>query len=60
MTRVKRWHWGWTICLTAVLLGFAPGCQPTPGPGSAPTTPKPDKQPDNKDNPAKQPKPDPG
>jgi hypothetical protein len=48
------------ICLTAMLIGSAPGCQPAPSTGSAPTTTKPDKQPDNKDKPGKPPKPDVG
>jgi hypothetical protein len=49
--------------LTAVLIGSALGCHPasdSANTGSTPSTSKPDKQPDNKDKPAKQPKPDVG
>ncbi|HEY7157941.1 MAG TPA: hypothetical protein VH575_28545 [Gemmataceae bacterium] len=63
MTRAKSWRWGYAVCLTAVLIGSALGCHPagdSANTGSTPSTSKPDKQPDNKDKPAKQPKPEVG
>ncbi len=61
MIRLKGWRWGGAVCLAAVLLGFGLGCHPadnSAGTGSTPATSKPDKQPENKDKPAKQPPPD--
>jgi hypothetical protein len=54
-------RWGCNVVLMAVLLGGGQGCNPasTTG-GVAPATSKPNKPPDNKDQPGKQPKPDVG
>ena len=60
MTKGQRWRLA--VCLAAVLIGFGSGCNPAANTstGSAPANPKPDKQPDNKDKPGTQPKPDVG
>jgi hypothetical protein len=54
-------RWGCKIVLAAMLLGCGLGCNPagTTG-GVVPATSKPNQQPDNKDKPGKQPKPDVG
>ncbi len=49
------------VSLAGMLFGCALGCQPTPSSsGVGPVTTKPAKQPENKDQPGKQPKPDVG
>jgi hypothetical protein len=55
------WFWGCEIVLAAVLLGGGLGCNPAgTTAGGTPATTKPNKQPDNKVQPDKQPKPDVG
>ena len=56
----KRQRWRLAICLSVVLIGFGLGCTPATKTGLVPVTTKPDKQPDNKDKPGTQPKPDVG
>jgi hypothetical protein len=61
MIRKTTWRWGCRIVLIAVLLGGGLGCNPAGTTGRVtPATTKPNKQPDNKDQPGKQPKPDVG
>ena len=55
------WGWGCAIVLGGVLLGCGLGCNPAATTGNvAPTTPRQDKQPEKKEQPRDQPKPDVG
>jgi hypothetical protein len=52
---------GCVVTLAGMLIGCALGCQPaSSGTGVVPVSTKPNKQPENKDQPGKQPKPDVG